>query len=181
MQKIQKIQTFQSIWSRCNSSQIQACNVECIVMHSNIMKTMKNVWYDIFNACDLGEGQCIGLHQDHMHWKCYIFIVFIILLCIAIHSTLHAWICVPRRILLPPSEPLSPVRSQGPKVVQTGHKLLEMGPSQKVVQYSKTECASWAKKVVHTVPKVVEISLHKIGHGFNHTWNLSRPSRPAVV
>ena len=55
-------------------------------------------------------------------------------------------ICVPRRILLPPSEPLSPVRSQGPKVVQTGHKLLEMGPSQKVVQYSKTECASWAKK-----------------------------------
>ena len=41
-------------------TQIQACNVECIAMHSNIMKTMKNVWYDIFNACDLDEGQCIA-------------------------------------------------------------------------------------------------------------------------
>ena len=83
-------------------------------------------------------------HALKMSYQTF-FIVFIILLCIAIHSTLHAWICVPRRILLPPSEPLSPVRSQGPKVVQTGHKLLEMGPSQKVVQFSKTDCASWAK------------------------------------
>ena len=41
-----------------------------------------------------------------------------------------------RRILLPAPEPLSPVRSQGPKVVQTGPKLplkvIQTGP--KVVQ-----------------------------------------------
>ena len=64
---------------------------------------------------------------------------------------------MPRRILLPPSEPLSPVRSQGPKVVQTGHKLLEMGPSQKVVQYPNTDCVQVWPKLLEIGPSVIQV------------------------
>ena len=58
---------------------------------------------------------------------------------------------VERRILLPAPEPLSPVRSQGPKVVQTGPKLpLKRNPNGaklplRVVQTGR-KCLSWIRR-----------------------------------
>ena len=76
---------------------------------------VRNVHMHYISHCMLG-----GLFGVELH-----FITITFLKLRSSHYIAHCMLgsFVERRILLPAPEPLSPVRSQGPKVVQTGPKL----------------------------------------------------------